>query len=114
MKVGKVVNFKDDFSYVLVMIEICIFVLILGKFVVGVEVLNLSLFIVMFGDIYDDLLVIVSLFSVWFGKDIFGLVVWVDVKYDYLDLIFDLIFGLVLMFYNVEFDEFVIVEMYEL
>jgi len=38
----------------------------------------------------------------------------VDVKYDYLDLIFDLIFGLVLMFYNVEFDEFVIVEMYEL
>lgn len=80
VKVSKIVNLSDDLVFVLVVKDIWIEVLIFGKLVVGIEVLNEEVVMVLFREVFEviennwfDKKLLVGL-----GRDILGEVVLVE------------------------------------
>lgn len=81
MKVNKIINLSDDIKLSLVVKDICIEVLILGKSVIGIEVLNKESKLVFFCEILRSFVFIKSelLFIVVFGFDILGDLIVMDI-----------------------------------
>lgn len=79
VKVSKIVSLSDDLVFVLVVKDICIEVLIFGKLVVGIEVLNLEVLMVMLREVFDFKVnnYLEEKLLIGFGWDIIGEVVLV-------------------------------------
>lgn len=80
VKVEKIFQLSNNFVYVVVLNDVCILLLIFGKSVIGIEILNVDKEMVVFGDVFWFLVVQKSIYFmiIGVGKDVGGNIVIVN------------------------------------